>query len=120
MNKRILICDDDQGILEMLTLVLEGPDVEVVTEADSLKLNAMIRKTTPDLLILDIWMPVLSGDQILAKLRNDPEFGSLKVIMMSASRDGEHIATKVGANAYLAKPFDIAQLYDLVEEYLPD
>jgi response regulator RpfG family c-di-GMP phosphodiesterase len=52
-----------------------------------------------------LWMPVLSDDQVLRTLRRNPETKSLPVIVISASREGERIAQKAGADLFLAKPF---------------
>ncbi|RFZ91239.1 response regulator [Mucilaginibacter conchicola] len=115
MSKKILICDDDEGILEMLEMALYAEEHEISTEINSLKLIGRIRDERPDLLILDLWMPVLSGDQITRTLKEMPEYKNLPILVISASRDGEDIARKAGANDYLAKPFDIDELLKKVE-----
>ncbi|MEO3407534.1 response regulator [Mucilaginibacter sp. CAU 1740] len=114
MKKKILICDDDQGILEMLELILDDGEHEVLTESNSLKVYDLLKTEKPDLLILDLWMPVLSGDQITRHLRANDTYKELPVLVMSASRDGEEIARRSGADAYLAKPFDINELVEKV------
>lgn len=116
MKKKILICDDDEGILEMLEMVLEAEDYEVTTEQNSLKLFERMTQVQPDILILDLWMPVLSGDQITAKVRSTPAYAHLPVLIISASRDGAEIAKNAGASAFLAKPFDIGDFMDAVEK----
>lgn len=107
MNKTILICDDDEGILDMLEIVLEGNGYAIIPVQNSLTLYDVIDREHPDLLLLDLWMPVLSGDQVLKSLRSNPETQKLPVIVISASRDGEQIAVNAGANDFVAKPFDL-------------
>ena len=68
LAKKVLICDDSEGILDMLTLVLED-DFNVIAEQDSLNIYTLIEKEKPDLIVLDRWMPVLSGDFILKNLK---------------------------------------------------
>ncbi|GAA4925706.1 response regulator [Mucilaginibacter defluvii] len=116
MKKKILICDDDEGILEMLEMVLEAEEYEVTTEQNSLKVFDRMAKVQPDILILDLWMPVLSGDQIISKVRSTSAYAHLPVLIISASRDGAEIAKNAGASAYLAKPFDIGDFMDAVDK----
>jgi DNA-binding response OmpR family regulator len=107
INKTIIICDDDEGILEMLAIILEDSGYNVIAEQNSLNLYNLIEQKKPDLLLLDLWMPVLSGDQVLLHLRSQPATKMLPVIVLSASTDGPEIASKAGATDYIAKPFDI-------------
>ncbi len=118
MSKKVLVCDDDEGILDMVSFVLEDSGFEVIPESNSLNVSSLIEKEKPDLLLLDLWMPVLSGDQVLKMLRSNPETKDLPVIVISASTEGQKIAQEAGASAFIAKPFDIDQLIDRVETIL--
>jgi DNA-binding response OmpR family regulator len=118
MSKKVLICDDDEGILDMLTMILEDAGFETISEINSLNVNKLIEQEQPDLLLLDLWMPVLSGDQVLKMLKKNPETSNLPVIIISASIEGEKIATEAGANNFIAKPFDLDELIDKVQELL--
>lgn len=117
-NKTILICDDDEGILDMLEIVLDGSGYHIVPVNDSLKLYEIIEREHPDLLLLDLWMPVLSGDQVLKTLRKNPKTVKLPVIVISASQDGKEIAVDAGANDFIAKPFDLDELFQKIEHYV--
>jgi CheY-like chemotaxis protein len=117
-NKTIMICDDDAGILEMIVIILEDSGYHVIAEQNSVNLYQLIELEKPALLLLDLWMPVLSGDQVLMHLRSNPETQDLPVIVLSASTDGAKIAKDAGANGYIAKPFDIDDLLDRVENIL--
>lgn len=110
MSKRIMICDDDAGILEMMEMIIEEYGFEAITEANSLNVLKGLEREQPDLLLLDIWMPLLSGDQVLKNIKADAQFKSLPVIMYSASSEGKAIAQTVGADDYIAKPFDLNDL----------
>ncbi|RYY30563.1 MAG: response regulator transcription factor [Sphingobacteriaceae bacterium] len=118
MSKKILICDDDAGILDMLSIILEDAGFETISELNSLNVYKVIQTEKPDLLLLDLWMPVLSGDQVLKTIRVDPEKKNLPVLVISASMEGRTIAREAGANDYLAKPFDIDQLINKVKVLL--
>ena len=117
-RKMILICDDDPGILEMLELVLEDTGYEIIPEANSLNVRAIVNKQVPDLVILDLWMPVLSGDQVLKMFRENPITKDLPVIVISASTDGNAIALQAGATHFLAKPFDIDDFVRRVNRFI--
>ena len=117
-NKTILVCDDDEGILDMMEIILEGTGYNMIPVQNSLTIYEVIEKEHPDLLLLDLWMPVLSGDQILRNLRINPQTKELPVIIISASRDGKQIATEAGANDYMAKPFDLEFLLEKIEQYV--
>jgi DNA-binding response OmpR family regulator len=113
-NKKIVVCDDDEGILDMLTFVLEDSGYNVVPESNSLNLLSLIQREKPDLLLVDLWMPVLSGDQVVKQLRANPAMRSLLIVIISASTDGQKIAMEAGADMYIPKPFDIDQLTDKI------
>jgi len=117
-TKKILICDDDPGILDVLELILEETGHTIISEQNSLNVRSIMKRESPDLVILDLWMPVVSGDQLLEMIREDNLMKDLPVIIISASRDGEQIAKSAGANAYLAKPFDVDKLLQTVEAQL--
>lgn len=116
-NSKVIICDDDQSILELLELITLGAGCEPVTISKSLDVINAIRLDKPALVILDLWMPVMSGDMILQTIRKDAQFVDLPVLIISASRDGKMIAEKNGATEYLAKPFDITDLTHIIEKY---
>ncbi|RZJ39253.1 MAG: response regulator [Chryseobacterium sp.] len=117
-NKKIMICDDDLGILEVLEMMLELEGFQVYTESNSTNLMQQIRQNTPDLLLMDLWMPVLSGDQLLKTIRTSPELTSLPVIILSASVDGNQIAQNAGANAFVPKPFNMDDIISVVKSTL--
>jgi len=109
-NKKIMVCDDDQGILDVLQMLLESEGFDVITEINSTNLIREMNTNLPDLLLLDLWMPVLSGDQVLKTLRTMEEFKNLPVIVLSASVDGNSIANGAGATDFVPKPFDMDDL----------
>lgn len=113
-----MICDDDSGILEVMQMILEMEGFIVSTENNSTNLLKEISRIRPNLLLMDLWMPVLSGDQLLTTIRMTPEFQKLPVIIFSASVDGEEIAKNAGADAFIAKPFDVNNIANTVRGIL--
>lgn len=113
-----MVCDDDHAILEVVELMLEIDGYDVIKVDDSTKLLEKLRTDCPDLLLLDLWMPVISGEQILKSLRSDDSLKNLPVVMFSASLDGASIAEQADANAFLPKPFDMEKLSSIVNQVL--
>lgn len=117
MNKTILVCDDDQDILEMIVLVLESYGYNAIGESCSPNLFSVIANTHPGLVIIDLWMPLMTGDEIVKKLRESPETKHLPVIVVSACLNGKETAANAGANHFISKPFDIFNLIARVEQF---
>ena len=118
MNKKLLICDDDIDIVEMLEIVLDDRGLDIITETDSKRALELISSIKPDLVLMDLWMPVISGDQILKDMRKDEKLSAIPVVIMSAAQDGKEVAFKAGANGYIPKPFDIDMLMLKVNEFI--
>lgn len=113
-----MVCDDDQGVLDVIEMMLDSSGYTAFTEINSTNLISEIKKNQPDLILLDLWMPVLSGDQVVRAIRADQNISHLPVIILSASRDGDDIAMEAGADAFLSKPFDMDELIDTIEDLL--
>lgn len=118
LKKKILICDDDEGIIDMLELILEDTGHQIIPETNSLNVKSILEREKPDLILLDLWMPVLSGDQLLKTMRANESTQKIPVIVISASRDGKEIAFDAGATDFLAKPFNVDEILEKVEHYL--
>jgi CheY-like chemotaxis protein len=117
-KKRILICEDDEGIAEIVQILLEGKGYKVACLHDSRTVYTKIAEVKPDLILLDLWMPGLNGEEIVRHLKGNEITRPIPIIIISANRDTEKIAKQTGADAFLAKPFDLAVLENIVEDYL--
>lgn len=117
-DKNVLICEDDEGITDVAQIVLEGMGYQVTVQNDSTNIFNRIAEVKPNLILLDLWMPGLSGEEIARTLKANPSTRDIPIIIMSANKDTAQIATKAGANAFLAKPFDITALENLVEDFI--
>jgi len=111
---KILICDDDQDNLDVLQILLEMEGYIVVKENQSSKLIGTINSEQPDLLLLDIWMPEICGDEIIKIIKSDSTLNGLPIIAFSASHNIEILAKKAGANQYISKPYDINEITRLI------
>ena len=120
MAKRILIADDEPNIVVSLEFLMKqrGYDVRVVS--DGAAALAAVREFRPDLVLLDVMMPTVSGYDVCQKLREDPTVQNVKIIMLSAKgRDVEvSKGVAVGADAYVTKPFATRELVAKVEAML--
>lgn len=116
MSKRILVCDDDAGILEVTKIILEENGYIVKTLSSGKGIQKQIKDFKPDMLFLDIWMPGIDGKEITTILKRDPESQNIPIVIVSALNDTKEIAKETGADGFLSKPFTIADLLSIVEK----
>ena len=102
----VLAVDDDPLILESLRLLLESRGMKVTTLADPLRFWEALEGTSPDLLLLDVEMPHLSGVELCRVLRNDPRWSGIPVLFLTAHTDSQTIVRvfAAGADDYVSKP----------------
>jgi CheY-like chemotaxis protein len=113
----ILVCDDDPSLRELVRAVL-GPAYLFAEAADGLEALALARELRPDLVVLDVMLPGLSGIEVLEALRLDEELRSIPVVVITAWSHAELDAQVAGADRFVSKPFDPDQLSRAVEELL--
>jgi DNA-binding response OmpR family regulator len=120
MGKKILIADDEPNIVASLEFLMKqrGYDVRVVDNGEDALIA--VGEFGPDLVLLDVMMPRLSGYDLCQRVRENPAWQDIKIIMLSAKgRDVE--VTKgmaIGADAYVTKPFSTKDLIAKVREML--
>lgn len=114
-----MIADDDPGIVDAVGMMLEFEGYEVTSTMDGSTVVDMMNDH-PDLLLLDIWMSGEDGRDICKKLKHTMETKNIPVIMISASRDIQTSAIESGADDFLAKPFDMAELVNKIERLTAD
>jgi CheY-like chemotaxis protein len=118
MSKTILILDDDLAILEVIRIILEEKGYEVFTLSDSNLAYQTITNRKPDLILLDIWMPGIDGQEIAKTLKQDQNTKNIPIIMISANNELERMSAASKVEGYLAKPFEIEELLSAVGKYL--
>jgi CheY-like chemotaxis protein len=122
MKKRILMVDDEVALTRMVKLNLERTgNYKVRTENEGAKAIAAAREFKPDLIMLDVMMPGMSGDEIAAQLKEDPELSKIKFIFVTAivTRDETGQAgSEIGGNVFLAKPIKAEELIGTIERVL--
>lgn len=115
--KHIVVVDDDLLVLELAKIILEDTGHRVTTVKDSLLAFEKIKSCAPDLVFLDIVMPELDGEQLLARLKSKKKTADIPVVLLSASSGIEKVAREGGAQGYISKPFDIETIEKAVEKY---
>ncbi|HUP45072.1 MAG TPA: response regulator [Thermoanaerobaculia bacterium] len=113
---RVLVVDDDASIRRMIVAALRRGPYEFFEAQNGKEGLDLMRSERPDVVVLDLMMPVVSGWDVLRERQAHPELQTIPVILISANRDPE-IASAVdqGVCAFLPKPFDIGALSALVQ-----
>lgn len=113
----ILVCDDDPSLRELVRAVL-GSRYSFVEAADGTEALTLARELRPDLIVLDVMLPGLSGIEVLEAIRTDAALKSMPVVVITAWSHAEIEAQVAGADRFVSKPFDPDDLSSAVEELL--
>ena len=119
MRKRIVIADDEEGLVETVRLRLEANGYQVSTTMGA-KTIEDVKKFKPDLLLLDIMMPGMDGFTIIRELKRDPNIAKVPVVVFSAKPKGiimESLGPE-GIAGYISKPYDPKEMLDLIKKIL--
>ena len=118
--KRILLVEDDKDIVELVRYNLEKEDFQVMSTADGAAGLTQIRKAMPDLLILDLMLPKLSGLDICKEIRRDASLNRLPVLILTAKGEEADrvVGLELGADDYVTKPFSPRELVARVKALL--
>jgi CheY-like chemotaxis protein len=115
----VLVVDDNKVIRQLIRVNLELEGIEVVTAADGAECLDVVHHVQPDVVTLDVVMPRLDGLRTAARLRADPRTRNLPLAIVSACTQHEvESGLDVGVDAFLAKPFEPAELVRLVRELM--
>jgi CheY-like chemotaxis protein len=116
----VLVVDDNQQNLELIQAYLEDLDCETVAACDGLEALGLIAKKKPDLILLDVMMPKMSGFEVCKRLKNDRKTSSIPVIMVTALNEYGDIerAIDCGTDDFLSKPVNKLELLTRVKTML--
>ena len=120
MTRAILVADDDPDILSIVSMSLETQGYTVHKATNGREAVDLAKQHHPDLILMDMMMPVVSGYEAVAELKADAGTRDIVIVGLSAkamATDMER-ATDVGIDGYITKPFRIAQVLSVVESYL--
>ena len=116
--KAILVVDDEPAILESIVEVLRDEGYAVEAARDGRSALALFERTSPELVLMDVMMPGIDGRAAYLAMRAHPQGQDIPVVLMSAAADPSRLDP--GVTAFLAKPFDLDALLNLVARLLPD
>jgi two-component system cell cycle response regulator DivK len=117
-NRKIIIFDDDEDILSICSYVLEeqGWEVHIFTDCDNI--TEKVSAIHPHVILMDNWIPDSGGIVATQKLKNSDSLRSIPVVYFSANSDIQSLANRAGAEAYLAKPFDLNDLESTINSVI--
>lgn len=118
----LLIADDEPAILDLVRFTLEDPQVRIVEASDGATALELARQLGPDVALLDVKMPRLSGLDVCRRLRELPECAHTRVVLLTAAALAEdrRRGLAAGADHYLTKPFSPLALLTLVRSLMPE
>jgi CheY-like chemotaxis protein len=116
----VLVVDDDPNIRRMIVAALRRDGYSFFEAANGKEALDLMRGEHPDVVVLDLMMPIMSGWDVLRERQQTPELSRIPVIVVSANRDPDvAVAVNAGICAFLPKPFDIGALSALVKSCMP-
>ena len=120
MKEKILIVEDNSQNMRLIEMVLRGRGYSLLKATDGEKALDMAMRERPDLIIMDIQLPKLSGLEVTRKLRETPDFSQVPIIALTAyaMKGDKEKAIEAGCDAYLSKPIDTRELPGVIAQML--
>lgn len=114
--RRVLVVDDDDEMVASIRMALEGVGLEVRTARNAVQALALVQSSRPDVVLVDLIMPVAGGWDFIQRLRHSDGMNDLPVVMISAMQTVAQEATRLGVTRWLQKPFELQALVGTVLE----
>ena len=119
MTNKILLIEDELDLAEVAKMRLKNSGYEVAHVIDGEKAFALLQKDIPDLILLDLLLPGMQGEEICKKLKCDDRLKTIPVVLFTASAsDIPKVAREVGADDYIMKPFESEELLGKVKKFI--
>lgn len=120
MTKRVLIVDDEPNIVAALEFLLQKNGYEVKVAANGEAALAQLDAFEPDLVLLDVMMPKVSGYEVCQRMRGEPRWRHIKIVMLSAKGREVEVSKgmSLGADLYVTKPFSSVELVATLDKLL--
>ena len=119
-NKTVMIVDDEESLLELLRGILEAEGFDVVTVASGQECLSKLKAIKPDLIVMDMMMPGMSGRETTVKIRADPSTKNLRIIFLTVARFSESGAKslkELKVVDYITKPFENSELLKRIKKH---
>ena len=117
-GKCILIYEDDPEILLLCKTILLKSEYKVAALSRCENVIADIEMLKPDLILIDLWIPEIGGEQAISIIKENPVTTHIPVLLLSANADIKEICKKLNAEGYIEKPFDIHTLKSTIEQHI--
>ena len=120
MAIKVLVVEDDQSTKLLIEFKLENSGFEVFTAADGTEALAFLQKSMVDVIILDLMMPLMSGNELLIEMKRDDKLKDIPVLILTAKTLEKYIVEglSLGADDYIKKPFSPSELVARVRAVL--
>lgn len=119
MAKKVLVVDDEPDLLKVAVFRLKKTGYTILTAVDGQQALDYIQKETPDLILLDLLLPVIDGCEVCRRIKEDDTLKHIPVILFTASAiDVQEKAKEAGADDYIVKPFAPDELLKKVENFI--
>jgi DNA-binding response OmpR family regulator len=118
IKKKILIIEDSIDTRVLYKKALEMEDYQVSMVGSGQEAIEHLKSERPDLLLLDLSLPEMSGEELLQIIRSNADWATLKVIVVSGWDNLKTRAREIGANGCIRKPFELSKLYEEVDRFL--
>lgn len=120
MTKKILIVEDNDLNLKLFNDLLEAHGYQTVEIRDGLDAVAVVKRHKPDLILMDIQLPEISGLDVTKKIKADKEISDIPIIAVTAfaMKDDEEKILRAGCQAYISKPISIVNFLDTIRKFL--
>ena len=118
--KKILVVDDEPGIVELLEMRLKATGYEVSSAYDGVEALEKAKREKPDLVILDLMLPKMDGYKVCALLKKDARYARIPIVMFTARAQEEDrkMGLEAGADGYITKPFEPQVLLDKIQQLI--
>jgi len=119
MARKIMVVDDEPDILFTVGQMLEMSGYEVIKVSDGKECLKKLEETSPDLVLLDIMMPEISGWDVAAKIKEDPKWAEIPIVFLTAKGDTMSIGMGgLASEDYIVKPFNVTDLKERIDKIL--
>jgi len=120
MKKCILIFDDEPEILMVCKIILEKNNYDVETRLFCDDIIEDINKVKPDIILMDLWIPIIGGENAINLMKNNSATRHIPVLLFSANAGIDIISKRANANGFLMKPFEVSGLVEAIENALAE
>lgn len=119
MSKKILVVDDEPDLLKVTLYRLEKAGYKVISAVNGKEALELITKESPDLVLLDLRLPLFNGMEVCLQAKNDDKLRNIPIILFTASSGSiEDKVKQCGAQGYIIKPFTPEELFEKVKQFI--